>query len=112
MAGGAASPALCSFFEKFTPRRSASAWSPASRMMYHIGFRPEGVFTAPLNRGRVIVPLGVPAGKITRRRLSVRMSELPDFHRRAGPATIRFRSGTAGGENASATFLSLRDHRG
>src|SRR5260370_13482426 len=90
MAGGAASPALCSFFEKFTPRRSASAWSPASRMMYHIGFRPEGVFTAPLNRGRVIVPLGVPAGIITLVRPSIGFVYLPHFIRRARPPTFRF----------------------
>src|SRR5437879_4231956 len=41
VAGRAASPALCSFLEKFTPRRSASAWSPALRMMYHIAFGPK-----------------------------------------------------------------------
>src|SRR5713226_8392478 len=93
VAGRAASPALCSFFEKLTPRRSASSLSPASRMMYHAGFRPEEVFTAPLNKGSVIVPLGVPGGTFTLISFSIGMSNLPDFSNWTGPASIRERVG-------------------
>src|SRR5438309_9706729 len=55
-------------------------------MMYHAGFRPDDVFTAPLKSGNVIVPLGVPAGTFTFVSCSIGMSNLPDFSNWTGPA--------------------------
>src|SRR5260370_24173526 len=107
VAGRAASPALGSLLEKFTPRRSASAWSLASRMMYHAGFRPEGVFTAPLKSGRVIVPRGVPLGTLTDVSASIGMSNLPDFSSRTGPANSGSVSESAGGNCEISTFVPV-----
>src|SRR4029077_14504767 len=63
VAGRAATASLGSFLEKFTPRRSDSAWLPVSRMMYQAGFSPDAVFTAPLYSGSVMFPLGYRQGR-------------------------------------------------
>src|SRR5579864_8618558 len=76
-------------------------------MMYHMGFRPEGVFTAPLNSGSVIVPLGVPAGTFTLVSSSIGMSNLPDFSSWTGPARSGFVSESAGGNCEMSTFVPI-----
>jgi len=54
-------------------------------MMYS-GLQPDGVFTAPLKSGSVIVPLGVPGG-INAVSCSIGMSNLPDFKAEPGLPT-------------------------
>src|SRR5260370_39133184 len=108
VAGRAASPAFRSFLEKFTPRRSASAWSPASRTMYHAGFKPDGVFTAPLKSGRVTVPLGVPLGTSAPVRDSIGMSNLPERSSWTGPASSGPVSESGGGKCEKLTLVSTQ----
>src|SRR5713226_8418739 len=103
----AASPAFGSFVEKFTPRRVASSWLPASRMMYHAGFGPDGVFTAPLKRGSVIVPLGLPLGTFMPVSASIGMSNLPDFNNWTGPASSGSVSESAGGNWDLSTLVPV-----
>src|SRR5260370_41003951 len=107
VAGRAASPAFGSFLEKFTARRVASSWLPASRMMYHAGFGPDGVFTAPLKRGSVIVPLGLPLGTFMPVSASIGMSNLPDFNNWTGPASSGSASESAGGNWDMSTFVPV-----
>src|SRR6266849_4923773 len=76
-------------------------------MMYHAGFRPKRVFTAPLNRGSVIVPLGVPAGTFTLVSCSIGMSNLPDFSSWTGPARFGFVSESAGGNSEMSTLVPI-----
>src|SRR6267378_3973904 len=76
-------------------------------MMYHAGFRPDGVFTAPLKRGRVIVPLGLPAGTLIVVNCSMGMSNLPDFRSWTGPARSGFVSESGGGNCEMSTFVPI-----
>src|SRR6266852_3613732 len=76
-------------------------------MMYHAGFRPEGVFTAPLYRGRVIVPLGLPAGTLIPVNCSMGMSNLPDFRSWTGPARSGFVSESGGGNCEMSTLVPI-----
>src|SRR6266481_2866 len=76
-------------------------------MMYHAGFRPDGVFTAPLYRGRVIVPLGLPAGTLIPVNCSMGMSNLPDFRSWTGPARSGFVSESGGGNCEMSTFVPI-----
>src|SRR5258708_39534596 len=87
VAGRAASAAFGNFLEKFTPRRAASASLLASRMTYHAGFGPDGVLTAPLKRGRVLVPLGLPLGMFTPVKDAIGMSNVPERNNWTGAAT-------------------------
>src|SRR5258708_34319603 len=81
-------------------------------MMYHAGFRPEGVFTAPLKSGRVIVPRGVPLGTSIDVRESIGMSNLPDFSSRTGPASSGSVSESAGGNCEISTFVRVEARGG
>src|SRR5712691_5309625 len=76
-------------------------------MMYHAGFWPDGVFTAPLYRGRVIVPLGLPAGTLIPVNCSMGMSNLPDFRSWTGPARSGFVSESGGGNCEMSTFVPM-----
>src|SRR5260370_7616324 len=76
-------------------------------MMYHAGFRPDGVFTAPLYRGRVIVPLGLSAGTLIVVNCSMGMSNLPDFRSWTGPARSGFVSESGGGNCEMSTFVPI-----
>src|SRR6266436_522229 len=76
-------------------------------MMYHAGFRPDGVFTAPLYRGRVIVPLGLPAGTLIPVNCSMGMSNLPDFRSWTGPARSGFVSESGGGNCEMSTLVPM-----
>src|SRR6266850_470454 len=107
VAGRAASPAFGNFLEKFTPRRSASAWLLASRMTYHAGFGPDGVFTAPLKRGRVMVPLGLPLGMFTPVKDAIGMSNLPERNNWTGPANSGSVSESGGGNWEMSTFVPV-----
>src|ERR1700721_1725656 len=81
-------------------------------MMYHAGFRPDGVFTAPLYRGRVIVPLGLPAGTLIPFNCSMGMSNLPDFRSWTGPANAGFVSESGGGNCEMSTFVPIEARGG
>src|ERR1700741_2346006 len=81
-------------------------------MMYHTGFRPKRVFTAPLNSGNVIVPLGVPAGTFTFVSSSIGMSNLPDFSNWTGPARSGLVSESAGGNCEMSTFVPIEARGG
>src|SRR6202007_820653 len=76
-------------------------------MTYHTGCRPQRVFTAPLNSGNVIVPLGGPAGTFTFVSSSIGMSNLPDFSNWTGPARSGFVSESAGGNCEMSTFVPI-----
>src|ERR1700724_1507051 len=75
--------------------------------MYHAGFRPYGVFTAPLKRGSVIVPLGLPLGTSTCVSDSIGMSNVAERRSWTGPASSGSVSESGGGNCAMSTFVPI-----
>src|SRR6266481_4360706 len=76
-------------------------------MMYHAGFGPVGVFTAPLKSGRVIVPLGLPLATFTEVSFSIGRSNLPERSSWTGPASSGSVSESAGGNSEMSTFVPI-----
>src|SRR5258705_1917866 len=76
-------------------------------MMYQAGFRPDGVFTAPLKSGSVIVPLGLPLGIFTPVSCSIGRSNLPERSNCTGPASSGSVSESGGGNCEMSTFVPI-----
>src|SRR5713101_173754 len=75
--------------------------------MYHAGFRPDGVFTAPLKRGSVIDPLGLPLGTSTCVSDSIGMSNVAERRSWTGPASSGSVSESGGGNSVMSTFVPI-----
>src|SRR6267142_1031315 len=75
--------------------------------MYHAGFRPDGVFTAPLKRGSVSVPLGLPLGTSTCVSDSIGMSNVAERRSWTGPASSGSVSESGGGNWEMSTFVPI-----
>src|ERR1700730_10704468 len=76
-------------------------------MTYHAGFKPEAVFTAPLKRGSVIVPLGVPLGTSTFVSSSMGISNLPERNNWTGPASSGSESESGVGNWEMSAFVPI-----
>ena len=75
--------------------------------MYHAGFRPDGVFTAPLKSGSVIVPLGLPLGTSTCVSDSIGMSNVAERRSWTGPASSGSVSESGGGNSEMSTLVPI-----